>query len=770
MHYKVRLEINDQNWYNGVKEKTVFVSNTLPPPTSTLSIDDIYLLNSPCFDGGYINVGASISGGVPFPNTPPDPPSLLFDIYPGSHFPHNDSRLVIPPGTTFPHTVIIHIRVREYVMNGTTWNHVDGYDTVTFYDGRINMDAGNDLTLCVGTNFVLGGAPTASGGTPPYIYNWSELTTNNVSDLSNLNVANPIVTANGGSYTYGVTVSDDYGCVSATDQVVVTTQDLVANAGPTKNICIGSTNQTIGLPPVGGLPPYSYAWSPAMDLSCTNCENPTVSPSYPGLITYMVNVTDATGCTSNAQVFVNRDIANPIASITPPNPACEDVPVSLTGSGSNATGPFTYLWSNGSTSPSVTITPSSPAPIILTVTDQYTGCFDIESIPVSPKYDLVSTGTAHIAVCAGIPFTIGNSVNFSGGVSPYNYLWTEANGLSSSIQNPTARYPTVAPLETVHYALEVTDAYGCKFSPLYWNERYFVYSDIPDVDFTIDGGACKNVTCLDNLTDNKFTGAGSYVQSLGFQDITQYSWNFGSGASPSTFSNVGPVYNTWNPANPQPSPDPPCINYSSTGTRTVSLTATNVCGSSTVQKVINVTNPINVVGTELFCGNFPSNFNNLGSPLRGIVALSGDLNCNTVVNNNAVLEVLAAENINIKPGFTAKKGSNFGARLDPFQCYNVTSPRMMMLPEEIDTSVSSSLNESYEILIQPNPNNGLFVLYLPDNKVTSVTIINSIGNVIYTNATVYKQLNIDLSSFPKGIYMIKTLSGKNTAYKKVIKN
>jgi len=768
--YKVRLDVSDQNWYNGVKEKTVFVSNTLPPPTSTLSIDAIYLLNPPCFDGGDIHVGASISGGVPFPNNPPDPPSLLFDIYPHSHFPHNDSRLVIPLGTTFPHTVTIHIRVTEYILNGTTYNHVDGYDTVTFYDGRISVDAGDDLTLCTGTNFVLGSSPTASGGTPPYIYNWSELTTNNVSDLSNLNVANPIVTANGGSYTYGVTVSDDYGCVSATDQVVVTTQDLVANAGPTKNICIGSTNQTIGLPPVGGLPPYSYSWSPAMDLSCTNCESPTVSPSLPGLITYVVNVIDATGCTSNAQVFVNRDIANPIASITPPNPACEDVPISLTGSGSNATGPFTYLWSNGSTSPSITITPSSTAPITLTVTDQNTGCFDIESIPVSPKYDLVSTGTAHIAVCAGIPFTIGNSVNLLGGTPPYSYLWSETCGLSGWIQNPTARYPTVAPLETVHYKLEVTDVLGCSYTQGPFHERYFVYSDIPHTDFTIDGGACENVTCIDNLTNNKFTGVGSCINSLGFQDITQYSWSFGNGSLPSTFSDIGPIYNLWNPANPQPSPDPPCINYNSTGIRTISLTATNVCGSNTMQKTINITSPISGAGTQLFCGTYNSNFNNLVNPLRGFVLLSGDVNCLTLIENNAVFEVLAVENINIKPGFKAEKGSNFGARLDPFQCYNVTSPRMMISPEENDFSVFSISSENYEILIQPNPTNSKIDLYLPDENSAYITIINAIGDVVYTNAMVHRQINIDLSSFPKGIYIIKTLSGTNIAYKKVIKN
>jgi hypothetical protein len=94
----------------------------------------------------------------------------------------------------------------------------------------------------------------------------------------------------------------------------------------------------------------------------------------------------------------------------------------------------------------------------------------------------------------------------------------------------------------------------------------------------------------------------------------------------------------------------------------------------------------------------------------------------------------------------------------------------MISPEENDFSVFSISRENYEILIQPNPTNSKIDLYLPDENSAYITIINSIGDVVYTNAMVHRQIDIDLSSFPKGIYIIKTLSGTNIAYKKVVKN
>jgi hypothetical protein len=77
-------------------------------------------------------------------------------------------------------------------------------------------DAGNDTTINSGDTLVLGGSPTASGGEPPYLFLWHDLTTGLFLD----SIANPIIRPDT-SGTFVVFVVDSNGC-AATDQVTVT--------------------------------------------------------------------------------------------------------------------------------------------------------------------------------------------------------------------------------------------------------------------------------------------------------------------------------------------------------------------------------------------------------------------------------------------------------------------------------------------------------------------------------------------------------------------
>jgi hypothetical protein len=75
--------------------------------------------------------------------------------------------------------------------------------------------AGGDTTISTGNDVVLGGNPTATGGTPPYIYFWTGIS------LSCDTCPNPVSqNLPEGSYTYTVTVMDSLGAL-ATDNVIV---------------------------------------------------------------------------------------------------------------------------------------------------------------------------------------------------------------------------------------------------------------------------------------------------------------------------------------------------------------------------------------------------------------------------------------------------------------------------------------------------------------------------------------------------------------------
>lgn len=74
-----------------------------------------------------------------------------------------------------------------------------------------------NLLLVAGNSLTLGGAPTASGGTTPYTYQWLP-----IAGLSNGTVANPIVSNINNNTTYNLLVIDANGCAD-TDTVNVTT-------------------------------------------------------------------------------------------------------------------------------------------------------------------------------------------------------------------------------------------------------------------------------------------------------------------------------------------------------------------------------------------------------------------------------------------------------------------------------------------------------------------------------------------------------------------
>lgn len=69
----------------------------------------------------------------------------------------------------------------------------------------------------------------------------------------------------------------------------VDAQQLNANAGPNVSICSGGPVTLGGTPSAtGGTGSYTYNWSPATGLSCTNCPNPVCTAT--SNITYTLTV------------------------------------------------------------------------------------------------------------------------------------------------------------------------------------------------------------------------------------------------------------------------------------------------------------------------------------------------------------------------------------------------------------------------------------------------------------------------------------------------
>ena len=188
---------------------------------------------------------------------------------------------------------------------------------------------------------------SASGGNPGYTYLWSNGQTNAV--------ATGLFAA-----TYTVTVTDTTGGNDTASVVITEPTAVVASAVIDNNISVnGGADGQATASASGGVPGYTYAWSDGQ-----------ITATATGLsaATYTVTVTDINGASDSASVTLTEPTAllATVTSVTDEShPGAADGSATVAASGGVA--PYTYLWSNGGTT--ATITGLTAGTYDVTVTD-----------------------------------------------------------------------------------------------------------------------------------------------------------------------------------------------------------------------------------------------------------------------------------------------------------------------------------------------------------------------------------------------------------------
>lgn len=281
---------------------------------------------------------------------------------------------------------------------------------------------------------------TVADGTPGYTYVWSSLTGGilpfTTQDISNLQA---------GEYT--VTVKDANGCQNSLTQTVTQpAQQLASSPSIVHVLCNGDATGSINPGVSGGTAPYTYAWS-------NGANTPTLNGVVAG--TYGLNLTDNNGCTAAWSYQINQP-ANPVSVVlSGVNILCfGDATGSASASVSGGTASYTYLWSTGSSSPSISGLPAGTYDV--TVTDA-NGCSENQSITLTqPAAPLAISSTLTAVDCYG-----NNSgsidITVTGGTSPYDYQWSNGGTIimSDTTQDVSNQYADT-------YLVEVTDANGCE--------------------------------------------------------------------------------------------------------------------------------------------------------------------------------------------------------------------------------------------------------------------------------------------------------------------
>ena len=251
--------------------------------------------------------------------------------------------------------------------------------------------------------------------------------------------------------------------------------------------CVGGSNGTINLTPTGGVSPYTFLWN-----------NGATTEDRTGLAagTYSVTITDATGATGTVNNII---VTQPLAiggTTLQVDIACNGSATGVASvSPTGGTAPYTYRWSTGATTQTITGLAAGSYSVIITDAN---GCTLTRNFTITEPAALTATTVQTNISCNG--GTNGTaSVTPAGGAGDYTYRWSTG-----------ATTRTITGLATGSYSVTVTDANDCSITR----------------NFTITEPAALTATTsqTDVTTNGGSNGSATIMVSGGTPDYT-YAWS-----------------------------------------------------------------------------------------------------------------------------------------------------------------------------------------------------------------------------------------------------
>jgi len=268
---------------------------------------------------------------------------------------------------------------------------------------------------------------SGAGGTlaVDYSYGWSS--------------GDTVVTANGlAAGTYIVTIADDNSCF-AVDTINITQPSAAVSFASVASVnisCFGLADGQASVSGAGGTVAldYSYSWS-----SGNNAASAT------GLAAgnYIVTLSDDNSCLDIDTINITQPTAITISSTIDNNISCfglADGQASVSGAGGTVAIDYSYGWSSGNNA--ATATGLSGGAYSVTVADD-NGCFATDNFNLSQPSALSitqnCTNTSALGSSDG-----GSIASLAGGTTPYFYVWSTGDSVSSLTGIPAGSYSVTA--------------------------------------------------------------------------------------------------------------------------------------------------------------------------------------------------------------------------------------------------------------------------------------------------------------------------------------
>ncbi len=560
----------------------------------------------------------------------------------------------------------------------------------------------SSASICDGESTVL----TASGGGT---YAWSNTPGNGPS----------ISVSPNQTTSYSVTVTAANSC-TATASATITVNPIpnAAINGPT-TICSGlSATLTAG----GG---NSYAWSNGGTTTAI-----TVSPT--STTTYTVTVTGTGNCTASASQTISVQSA-PTATISGNTTICNGESTTLTANGGN-----TYEWSNGATSASIIVSPTSNTTYTVTVSIG-ANCTASESITVTVNQPSALTQLTE-TICQGSSYTFdGNTLTQA---NTYTATFTNAAGCDS----------------TVELTLNVTPA------------------NVTRLDTTVCDGATIN------FFSQTITQGGLYTETLqttaGCDSIVELNVTYLNPIATTVNAQIcnGQTYEF----------DGQQLNQSNTYTAT--FTSTQGC-DSTVTLNLNVVSEITETVNASICDGdsyafdgqqltiadtYTATFLSAGG-CDSVVTLNLTVNPlpqPTVTANNADLstETFATYQWQLNGNdiqgadqqtYTATQNGDYSVVVtDANGCENTSNA--------VNVTVVSVANYDLGFAVYPNPTTGIINIETAINN-AEINIISLEGKVVFSKKATTNNTTIDITALAHGMYIIEVKAENSISRVRVVK-
>jgi uncharacterized repeat protein (TIGR01451 family) len=339
-----------------------------------------------------------------------------------------------------------------------------------------------------------------SGGVSPYVY-YINGTPYTISTIGNLPAG-----------TYQVEIRDGNQCTYVTSATIQSTSGLsvvVDNISPAGCNSLATGSATIHA--IGGTSPYSYGWASAGQTGSQLVNVPAGN--------YMVQITDAGGCSLNYSVVVPSTGAPTVVLDYIININCQNASTgTIAVHGSGGVAPYTYLWNNGATTS--TASGLQAGGYYVYVTDA-NGCSGIHT------YQIQNTGNLYLATQTTFANCGSNgtgTITATGGTPPYTYTWSNGQTIGTGTSANNLYGAAI-------YTVTVTDASGCTASGSVYVQnlcynviRGTVYNDLNGNCIRDLGEPAVN-TSLYARNGAMYTGYGSSYNSNGNYTIYTQSMN-----------------------------------------------------------------------------------------------------------------------------------------------------------------------------------------------------------------------------------------------------